>query len=60
MKRGKNIAIGGSITETTHANVLYRPNTNISQIHIGIFKPTKKSYIPGSTLNKILDRIWDG
>ena len=28
VKSGKNIAIGGNITDTTHANVLYIPSIN--------------------------------
>ena len=38
VKRGKKIAIGGSITATIHARVLYNPNTDISISHRGELK----------------------
>ena len=35
VNNGKNIAIGGNITETTHDNVLYIPSTIIPLIQVG-------------------------
>ena len=35
--RGKNIAIGGSITETTHVRVVYTPSINIPVKNCGMF-----------------------
>ena len=37
VNNGKNIAIGGSITDITQASTLYIPNTNIFDITFGIF-----------------------
>ena len=38
VKRGKNMAIGGSITDTTQATVLYMPNTKAPWSQSGIPK----------------------
>lgn len=42
VNNGKNIAIGGSITDTTHAKVLYIPFTIKSIITVGSFNMLRK------------------
>lgn len=41
VNKGKNIAIGGSITETTQVKVLYIPFISKSFSHIGEFRKSK-------------------
>ncbi len=57
---GKNIAIGGSITDTTQAKVLYNPSTSILFIHSGAFKLARKLDKCGSALNNTFARNFDG
>ena len=42
VNKGKKIAIGGNITDTTQARLLYTPKLSISFSHIGAFKLSKK------------------
>ena len=44
VKRGKNIAIGGSITDTTHDKVVYIPSIIIPLRNIGAFIKSKNLY----------------
>ena len=60
VNNGKNIAIGGSITEITHANVLYNPKTNISFNHDGQLILFNIPEILGSNPSNILDNKVDG
>ena len=58
VNKGKNMAIGGNITDTTHARTLYAPNTTIFLINSG--KKDKILYKGSSKLNKKFDNNSDG
>ena len=58
VNKGKNIIIGGNITLTTHAVVLYIPYTIIFSKLKG--KNFNKLYIGSSNLNNKLDNNSDG
>ena len=60
VNNGKKIAIGGSITETTHASVLYIPDTSIEFNHSGAFIYSKNIWSFSSIQNKNVDKISDG
>ena len=60
VNNGKNIAIGGSITDITHANVLYTPFTNGSTNQEGMFIMTRKLYIFFWNPNSKLDNKVEG
>ncbi len=57
---GKNIAIGGSITATTHARTLYMPKTKIPWRKGGIFIIRQNSLSLSWNLNNISDKISEG
>ena len=55
VKRGKNIAIGGSITATTHEVVWYIPKTSKSVSHWGEPKASNHK----SNFSCIIPKKWD-
>ena len=60
VNRGKNIAIGGNITETTHAKVFKIPSTIMFLIILGICIFIKTSDITSFILNKNFDNSVEG
>ena len=57
---GKNIAIGGSITETIHAKVRYAPETSISDINFGTLSAQNRlKSLPSNDISSF-DKIADG
>ena len=60
VNNGKNIAIGGSITDTTHASVLYTPDINMESSQLGalIFEKSMCNWF--SIQNKNVERTSDG
>ena len=57
---GKNIAIGGNITDITHAKVLYTPSISAFMIIGGILRSLRMNFMYFSTPNKNLDSNSDG
>ncbi len=60
VNRGKNIAIGGSITDMTHANVLKIPSTNMPVTQYGAESCTNNELSGSSNENKAVDRNPEG
>ena len=60
VNKGKNIAIGGSITEVTQARVLYTPAVSISFIEEGKPISSKNDLRGSSSENRKRDNSSDG
>jgi len=60
VKSGKKIAIGGNITDTTHATVRYIPSTSAPSSHQGLCSARKNPLSGSCQPNSSFDSISDG